>query len=233
MGDLPGYVSIVFILTTFAALGFLIYSVKVAGSHLLPSKILIFVLPLWIFFQGILALGGFYQITDRLPPRLLLFGVLPALLLIGVYFIFFRESFISRLPLGLLTLLHSVRIPVEIVLYWLFVAGKIPEIMTFAGRNFDIVSGVLSPIVYAAAFRGGSVKRGILIVYNVLGIVLLANIVGTAIISTPSPLQMTAFDQPNVAVLYFPYIWLPTIVVPIVLFAHLSGLWKIYTGREN
>ncbi len=232
MGDLPAYVSIVFILTTFTAVGFLVYAIKVVGTDKLPSRILIFILPLWIFFQAVLALGGFYQETGSVPPRLMIFGVFPALLLIIGYFVFFRSSFVERLPLSVLTLLHVIRIPVEMVLYWLFIGGQVPEEMTFEGRNFDILSGILAPIVYLAAFRGNNTNRWLLIAFNLLGLVLLANIVGTAIMSFPSPMQTMAFDQPNRAVLYFPYIWLPSIVVPIVFFAHLAGSWRLWTLRD-
>ena len=122
---------------------------------------------------------------------------------------------------------------VEIVLLWLYIGGQVPRIMTFEGYNFDIVSGILAPIVYLIAFRGGKVNRPALIAYNILGLLLLANIVSIAVLSLPSPLQLLAFDQPNVAVTYFPFIWLPTIVVPIVLFAHLASLWKLSGGRDN
>ena len=233
MESVPAYVSIVFILTTFATVGFLLHAIKSVGTDKLPSKILIFILPLWIFFQAVVALGGFYQFTGSVPPRLLLFGVLPALLFIIGYFVFFRRNFVEMLPLRTLTLLHVIRIPIEVVLYWLFVSGLIPEVMTFEGRNFDIVSGVLAPVVYLAAFRSDVAHRWLLIAYNLLGLILLANIVGTAIVSLPSPFQMMAFEQPNRAVLFFPYIWLPTIVVPIVFFAHAASLWKLFSVRDK
>jgi len=227
METLPAYVSIVFILTTFAAIAFLLQATKAVGLSKLPSRILIFLLPLWIIFQGVLAVGGFYQKTDVLPPRLALFGVWPTLLLIISYFIFFRRSFIDRLPLKLLTLVHVVRIPVELVLLWLFFGGQVPQMMTFEGRNFDILSGLLALIVYFVAFHGGKTRRSILIAFNLIGLALLVNIVTIAILSLPTPVQRLNFEQPNVAVLYFPYIWLPAIVVPIVLFAHLASLWQV------
>ena len=234
MESTPGYVSIVFILTTFAAVAFLLQMMKVAGLQRLPSRILIFLLPLWIFFQAVLALGGFYENENTLPPRLFLFGILPALLLIISYFLLFRASFIERLPLSLLTMLHIVRIPVEIVLLWLFLGGQVPQAMTFEGRNFDILSGILALLVYLVVFRSGIAnKRWLLIGFNILGLVFLTNIVSIAIMSLESPLQRMAFEQPDRAVLFFPYIWLPTIVVPIVLFSHLSSLWKLYEGQDR
>lgn len=231
MDAVPGYVPAVFFLTTFATVAFLLLAVKNVGLEALPSRILIFLLPLWILFQAVIGIGGFYQVTEGvMPPRIALVGVLPADLLIVIYLVFFREQFIDKLPLKLLTLLHVVRIPVELVLYWLSLSKAIPELMTFAGRNFDILSGILSPIVYFLSFRGDRVNRGLLIAYNVLGLILLANIVTIAILSFPTPMQQLAFDQPNRAVLYFPYVWLPAIVVPVVLFAHLASLWKLVTS---
>lgn len=35
------------------------------------------------------------------------------------------------------------------------------------------------------------------------------------------------FEQPNRAILYFPFIWLPAIVVPTVFIAHLLSLWQL------
>jgi len=114
-----------------------------------------------------------------------------------------------------------------LVLYWLFIGKLIPQMMTFNGRNFDILSGFLALIVYFVAFRSGMPKKWLLVCFNVIGLILLANVVIIAILSLPSPIQQIAFDQPNRAVLFFPYVWLPTIIVPIVLFGHLAALWQV------
>ncbi|MBP7415155.1 MAG: hypothetical protein WBC19_08785 [Pyrinomonadaceae bacterium] len=233
MDSVPSYVSTVFILTTFAAVAFLLRAVKGVGLGKLPSQILIFLLPLWIFFQAVVSIGGFYQNTTAIPPRIVLFGVLPALLTIVTYVIFFRQSFIDKIPLRILTMLHIVRIPVEIVLLWLFQNGLVPKLMTFEGWNFDILSGILAPIVYLIAFRGDKANRGLLIAFNIIGLILLANIVTIAVLSIPTPFQQLAFDQPNRAVAIFPYSWLPTIVVPIVLFSHIAALWKLLGSKTD
>ncbi len=204
-----------------------------AGLHSFPSGLLLFLLPLWIIFQGTVAIGGVYENFTCVPPRLFIFGVAPAILVVIVYLIFFRGNFIDKLPIKTLTMLHIVRIPVELTLYWLFIAGQVPEMMTFAGRNFDILSGIAAPVFFWLAFRGGETRRGLLIAYNVLGLLLLANIVSIAVLSLPSPLQQLNFDQPNRAVLYFPYVWLPTLIVPIVLFAHLASLVKLFSKKPD
>ncbi|MBA2619956.1 MAG: hypothetical protein H0U87_02010 [Acidobacteria bacterium] len=229
--SLPNYISIIFILTTFLTVGFIFYAVRRTCPETVLAKILLFLLPFWLFFQAVLSLKGFYLKTDALPPRLFLFAVLPALLLVILLFIFYSESFVSKLSLKTLTLLSVIRIPVEIVLYWLFVAGQIPQLMTFEGRNFDILSGVIAPLVALLAFSNGKANRILLIVWNVFGLLLLLNIVVTAAFSLPSPMQQFAFEQPNRAVLYFPFVWLPAVVVPIVLFSHLASLRQLFSDK--
>lgn len=54
-----------------------------------------------------------------------------------------------------------------------------------------------------------------------MGILFLLFIVSIAILSSPLPIQQLAFDQPNIALLIFPYTFLPTCVVPIVLMSHI------------
>lgn len=229
--SLPAYVSITFILTAFLTVGFLFFAIKQRVLDTLPGKLFVVLIAFWLIFQATLAFSGFYQVTSGFPPRIFAFGPMPAFVLILLYFIFFRTSFVEQLPLKTLTLLHVIRIPVEIVLFCLYQQGQIPAAMTFEGRNFDILSGITAPIIYFLAFRNGKIDRTLLIVWNILALLLLINIVTTAVLAFPSPMQQISFEQPNVAVTYFPFVWLPAIVVPIVLFSHLASLWKLYKRR--
>ncbi len=224
---LPGYISIVFILTTFLTIGFLFYAIRRSGTRTLPAKIVVAAISFWLFFTASVSLSGFYINSAAMPPRVFLFGAFPALLLIILFFLVFRRNFIELLPLKTLTLLSIIRIPVEFVIYWLYQNGQMPQVMTFTGRNFDILSGIAAPIIFWLAFRNDKVNKPLLIVWNFAGLILLVNIVITAVLAIPSPIQQIAFDQPNRAVLYFPFIWLPAIVVPIVMFSHLASLWQI------
>lgn len=228
---LPLFVTVVFVLTTLLTVGFLFRSFRNVRPAGLASGLLTFAIPFWMIMSGLLAMSGFYQQFQSFPPRVIIFAVLPSYLFILVFLIFFRATFIEKLSLKTLTLLHLVRIPVELTLLWLFQFGLVPQIMTFEGRNFDILSGLTAPIVYWLAFRVGKVNRRLLIGWNLFALVLLGNIVITAALSFPSPMQKFGFEQPNVGLTYFPFIWLPAIIVPTVLFAHLSSLWKLLSHR--
>ena len=227
--QVPAYIPIVFLITSFLTFGIFAYAIKRVGVDRFWSKVLLFVIPFWMLFQAAIALGGFYLRSESIPPRLPIFAVLPAVVLIGALFLLGRD-FITDLPLLPLTLLHTVRIPVELVLAWLFEQKLVPQQMTFHGWNFDILSGFFAVAVTIFAFRNGRPNRKLLISFNVIGLLLLTNIVTIAVLSLQSPIQKLAFEQPNRAVLYFPYVWLPAMIVPIVLFCHLASLFKLLRG---
>jgi len=220
MQQLPIYVSMLFILTTILTMGIFYFAAN-------KSKKVLFISVIWLIIQLTISLTGFYTITNTLPPRfILLIG--PPLILIAILFITKSgRKFLDTFQLKLLTYLHIIRIPVETTLFLLFLNNLLPELMTFEGRNPDILSGITAPIVAFIVFRKKPISKTFLLVWNFVCLVLLLNIVGHAVLSTPTTFQKLAFDQPNVAILYFPFVWLPSFLVPLVLLSHLTSIRKI------
>ena len=220
MENIPNYISIVFALTTFLTV-FLFY--KAANN----SKTVIVVLLTWLVVQGAVSLSGFYTVTNSFPPRFVLLPMPTMLFIIGLFITRNGRVFLDSLNPKTLTILHIVRIPVELVLFWLFLNKTVPQLMTFEGRNFDILSGLSAPFI----FYFGYVKKGIgktgLLIWNFICVALLFNVVFYAVFSAPFPFQKFAFDQPNIAVLYFPFVWLPCCVVPLVLLSHLAMIRQL------
>ena len=164
----------------------------------------------------------------NIPPLFPLLGFLPLLLLMIFLFSSAQgKNFIDRLPLRDLTILSVVRIPVEIGLWYLFIHHTIPEVMTFEGRNFDILAGITAPLVAYFGFTNGRLNKGLLLGWNIIGLMLLLNIIFHAVLSFPTFMQQIAFDQPNVGLLYFPFIYLPSFVAPLVLFSHLVSIRQL------
>jgi hypothetical protein len=224
MEHLPPYISIVFMLTTFFALFLLYRAVK--------SYLIILIAAGWLGLQGIISSTGFYTVTNTVPPRFVL-TVFPPLVLIIVLFTTNRgRQFIDGLDAKALTLVHIVRIPVEIVLLWLSIQKFVPLIMTFEGSNFDIISGITAPLIYYFGFVRKRLSNGFLLVWNLVCLALLINIVSIAILSAPFAFQKFAFEQPNIAVLYFPFVWLPAFIVPVVLFSHLVAIRQLVMQRK-
>ena len=220
MNNLPSYIGIVFICATLLSIWLFF---RAANYLKTPFIILI----LWAVFQSFLGLSGFYTNLDAFPSRFLLL-IPPAIILIIVLFNTPKgRAFIDNLSLEKLTLLHIIRIPVEIVLFWLFLQKTIPQLMTFEGRNFDILAGITAPIMYYLVFVKQSMSRKTLLFWNFVCLILLLNIVINALLSAPLPFQQFAFEQPNIAILYFPFNLLPSVVVPLVLFAHLVAIRRL------
>jgi hypothetical protein len=72
-----------------------------------------------------------------------------------------------------------------------------------------------------------------LLLWNVACLALLLNVVIIAVLTAPSRFQQLAFDQPNIALLYFPFEWLPSFIVPIVLFSHLATIRQILHNKNK
>lgn len=188
-----------------------------------------FVVFLWVLFQAVLSYIGFYSQFSAIPPRLILTGVGPAVLMVIVFLITpSLRKVITEFRLEDLILISVVRIPVEIMLHQLFEAKLVPQDMTYSGMNWDILSGLTAPLMIWIARKNFLWTRQVLIVWHVLTLGLLINIVTIAILSAPFPFQQINFDQPNIAVFSFPFIFLPTFIVPMVLWSTLTGLVKLY-----
>jgi hypothetical protein len=56
-------------------------------------------------------------------------------------------------------------------------------------------------------------------------------IVFTAIFSAISPFQKFGFEQLNMAIFNFPFSWLATFIVPMVLFGHLVSIRILLKNR--
>jgi len=224
ISNLPFYINVAFILTTGLSV-FLFYKATRASVTTLV------IIGLWLMIQAVISYTGFYTVTDTFPPRFALLA-LPALFFILLLFITAKgRAFLNSLDIKMLTLLHIVRIPVEICLYWLFLHKSIPGLMTFEERNFDILAGLTAPVVYYFGFVKPVLSKNILLLWNIFCLGLLLNIVVHAVLSAPSAFQQLAFEQPNTAIFYFPFVWLPCCVVPLVLLSHFAAV-RILTARS-
>lgn len=217
---LPTFVNTVFILTTLLTFWFFY-----KANH--QSKTITIILFIWLAVQAILSYTLFYINTNTLPPRFLLLPLPPLLVIIMLFFTPKGKIFIASLDEEWLTWLHVVRIPVELALYWLFLNKQVPQLMTFAGSNFDILAGITAPVIAYTAYHSFTLNKKTILIWNIISLLLLINIVVHAVLSIPTSFQQFAFDQPNVGLLHFPFVWLPSFIVPLVLLSHLTIIYKI------
>lgn len=224
MENLPIYISFAFGLTSILTIGIFFKATN-------NSFITLVVLLAWLAIQALIGLSGFYTDTETIPPRFIFLVLPPILFIIGLFATTKGKQYIESLDPKTLTILHTVRIPVEIVLFWLCLNKAVPSLMTFEGRNFDILSGLTAPIIFYFGFIKNIISKQLILIWNFICLGLLINIVANAVLSAPFPFQKFAFDQPNIAVLYFPFNWLPSCIVPLVLFSHLVIIRQLLNKR--
>jgi len=222
--DLPSWIDILFIAISVITIVCFYYA---NGK----AKRLTGLLILWSVIHSIVAFTGFYENTSATPPRFALILVPSTLLIIYGLLPKQQSWFIKVRDMRMSTLLHFIRFPVEIVLFYLFIHKMIPELMTFEGRNYDIVMGITAPII-AFLFLKNKISKYGLFAWNSIGLVLILFILVNGVLSSELPIQQFGFEQPNRAIMYFPYILLPATIVPIVIWTHISDLIILIKGEN-
>lgn len=167
----------------------------------------------WLTLISILSIKGFFLKFDTLPPRMLVVLLPPLIKILFLTFSGRMDHILSVTPPQWLLYIQAFRIPVELLLWMLLLSGAFPEHLTFEGRNWDVIAGILSPIVGYLCFvkKKYTVKTAIL--WNLLGLGLLLNIVVMAVLTLPTPFQYYKEGLSNEIVATFPVIFLPAVLV--------------------
>ena len=229
-------VAIVFALTISVLHGLRHALTKIKTSETGKKKLLVYTLIgicCWLCILAALAFSGFFQNFDILPPRFAV-AILPPVIL--TFLLLFSKSFfriLQNIPPSWLVYIQSFRIPMEIFLWLGFIAGFVPPQMTFEWLNFDIIVGITALMGGFTFFGRGRYRRFEAIIWNIFGIVLLANIVLIAFLSAPFPFRVFMNEPANTMVAHFPFIWIPGFIVPFALAMHLFSLKQLILNKER
>ena len=185
----------------------------------------------WLALTAVLAERGFFDDFRSLPPRFLpLFG-LPLLTLLALTFSRRVAPLLAAVPPAWPIAAQAFRIPVEIVLWRLAVAGAIPELLSFHGRNVDILVGLTAPVVAYACFVRRAWPARVAVWWNWAGVVILLNVVVHAQLSAPTPWGILETDPPTTFIADWPYVWLPGFLVPLAWLLHAVSLRQLRSPR--
>ncbi len=230
----PTYLHILFLLLVLCTAAYVIIGLRSVETRM-PNGLRNSTYPLtiaalliaWLAVTGYLAWSGFIARFDTLPPR---FAIGPLGGSLALLYVIFSRNVGKRLdvmPPAWLVNLQTMRVGVELTFFGLFVAGVGPRLMTFEGRNFDILIGLTAPVAAYFGFRGTRWRIGTMLLWNLAGIMILSFTIGHGIFSAPTAFQRISTDPPNIFMGYFPYFWVPAFLAPLALILHAASIRQL------
>jgi hypothetical protein len=199
------------------------------GPVLLNSRIkLLLRAGAWLALTGFVASSGLLSRADVMPPPMvvMILVVVGGSAFVGLSRI--THSVVQDVPLVTLIGLQMFRLPLEMVMHHAAQAGIMPTELSFAGYNFDVITGIGAVAIYLLMKGGVHVGKGLVWVWNIWGLYSLLAILAIAVATAPFVHAFGTIPQHiNTWVLHFPYVWLPTVLVPIAITGHLMVTRKL------
>jgi hypothetical protein len=148
----------------------------------------------------------------------------------GLAFSGLGQRIAQGLPLYALVGFQVFRLPLELVLHQWYMEGVLPVQMTYAGHNFDILTGLFA-LGAAPLMFFGKLSRRTAWVFNLVGSALLLNVGSIAVRSSPVPLRTYVNEPPVLLALHAPFTWIVPVCVAGALFGHLITFRRLF-GTE-
>lgn len=167
----------------------------------------------WVGATSVPTALGWVTPETTLPGVPLMMGLLLAVGL-GLPWTSFGRRLAYGVPLGALVGFQAMRLPLELVLHVWADEGVAPPQMTWTGQNIDIIAGVVALVL--APFAGRS--KGAAWASQVVGIVLLANVLRVVVLSIPTPFRQ--FETPLLLPFGLPTVWIATVCVTGAVLVH-------------
>ena len=236
LSDAPVAVSLLFVVTVVGMLLLVLWGGARAARRVGPGaargvRLAGVALGGWLALTAALAGRGFFEDFYALPPHMLLAIGPPLLAVLALAASGRHDPLLAALPPSWPIAAQTFRVLVEIVLWRLAVAGVAPEIMTFTGRNVDILVGLTAPIVAYNCFVRRAWPVRVAQWWNWAGVVILLNVVVHALLSAPTRFRVFETDPPTTFIGDLPYIWLPAFLVPLAWALHAISLRQLRSAR--
>jgi hypothetical protein len=191
-----------------------------------PRTVAVFVAAapvVWLGATAVLAESGFLANWRAQPPRwpFLPLAALGTFVLLGQTLIF--QRLLAEVPPWQPVALQTFRVGVELAFWRLSLEGLAPVQVTFEGRNVDGLVGLTAPVV-AAGIAFGWFGPRITIAWNLFGLAMLVNAIGTVATSAPGKLHLNWPGEPFTAIATWPVIWIPALLAPLGIFLHIVSI---------
>jgi len=183
-----------------------------------------------ILFITFCALGYFEVLADfsTFPPPFL--AVFPSLLILVTLLVCLSpgKNVLNNVGIKVIIGLSIVRFLPETLLYLSYLDGIVPIQMTLEGRNLDIITAILSIVLFLIWDKVNRPKL-LTALHTIVGAGLLINVLITALLSGSTPFRVF-FNEPTTDLVpTFPYILLPGIHVFTAFYLHGLAIRYLFT----
>jgi hypothetical protein len=176
---------------------------------------------------GLSWLGAYQAASDGVPT--IQYGI-AAPILVGVLLLW-RSPFVGRIldavPQSWIIGVQFYR-ALGLIFLVLYAGGMLPGLFAWPAGVGDIAVGVLALLVAWRVAAHPQAHAADVQAWNLFGIADLAVAVGTGFLTSPSLLQMFAFDNPNEIVSAYPLALIPVFLVPLSILLHVASLMKLW-----
>jgi len=231
-----GYIGLTLLMVVLISImGKTVIEKTVKNEKLKNKKLLLLVggLVIWQLYQ--LAIGASGFLTDfSLPPRFLFCLVLPAFLFTGIFLTKNRKKdWIMAIPEEWLTYIQSFRILVETLFVYSVTAEVLHPLVTIEGYNFDMLFGASAIVMWLFTYKIKLLQKSLLIVWNYLGIAVLASVIFLFVSSVYFPNIWGETEMMPKDFATSPYVLVAGFLMPAAIFIHVLSIIRLNRESRN
>jgi len=232
MLDIPVGLTLILVLSTITTYLLFLFAISFATDQRVQRSatgVGILVL-LWIIFQSTLSLNNWYM--DRKSMHLLFPCITTAVIALVILLLPKIRDWRNALSLRILIAIQLIRIPLEIILWWSADVKQSPASLTIAFGNPDGIIAAMAPIALWLINKKQKRTDKLVLLWNYVGLASLLVLWMRIFFSAPSALQLTSYNAPNYLMVHFPGSWIPSVIIPILLFAHAVVIAQMHNRKK-
>jgi hypothetical protein len=189
----------------------------------------------WGVVVFLLAHAGAFATTSDATIPYIAFGVaIPIAAGVALLRVPEARRAIERIPLQWLIGVQFYRVLGGAVFLIGYAQDELPGEFALPAGIGDVIIGVTAVgVAYLVAAYGVERMRNVVLGWCALGIADLVVAIGTGFLSSPSILQQLALDEPNSAITRYPFVLIPTFLVPISIVLHVYVIARVRAGTAK
>ncbi|WP_400078693.1 hypothetical protein [Winogradskyella sp. R77965] len=187
----------------------------------------------WFIYVFLITKSGLLE-NFSFPPRFPIFVIFPLFTFTGIVLYKNRKSkMFSVIPESWAVYFQSFRIFVELLFVATVGIGFLHPEVTIEGYNYDMVFAFTAPIIGYLVFNAKKLPRKVALIWNYIGLVVLASIIGLFITTIFIPsLWGSEISLAPMEIVKFPYILVAGFLMPLAVFVHVFSIIQL-SGKNN